>query len=123
MLYRQRPVQVEEPSQEEIRLANLSQSGEDVESLLSGGASINDLVMAGVLEDDYDPEADGFLETTEEFTARREREKAEDTSSEPLIGCTAEELLTAIDQLIRENRDCTVEELIIENRLVTNQTS
>ena len=60
MLYRQRTVQVSEPSQEEIRLANLSQSGEDAESLLSGGASINDLVMAGILEDDYDPEAAVF---------------------------------------------------------------
>ena len=80
MIYRQRPVQVEEPSQEEIRLANLSQSGEDVESLLSGGASINDLVMAGILEDDYNPEG---LETTEEFIARREREEAENPTPEP----------------------------------------
>ena len=119
MLYRQRKVQVSEPSQEEIRLANLSQSGEDVESLLSGGASINDLVMAGILEDDYDPEG---LETTEEFTARREREEAEGTSSEPQIDCTAEELLAAIGRIMG-NGDCTVEELIIENRSVTNQTS
>ena len=40
------------PSDREIYLAELGRSDEDVEALLSGGADIDELIAAGVLDDD-----------------------------------------------------------------------
>ena len=41
----------EDPSEREIFLAHLGTSDEDVESLMSGGADVDDLIAAGVLDD------------------------------------------------------------------------
>ena len=41
----------EDPSDREIFLAQLGTSDEDVESLMSGGADVDDLIAAGVLDD------------------------------------------------------------------------
>ena len=40
----------EDPSEREIFLAHLGTSDEDVESLMSGGADVDDLIAAGVLD-------------------------------------------------------------------------
>jgi hypothetical protein len=42
----------DDPSDREIYLAELGRSDEDVEALLSGGADIDELIAAGVLDDD-----------------------------------------------------------------------
>ena len=44
----------EEPTDTELYLSELSNSDEDLEALLSGGADIDDLIMAGVLDDGSD---------------------------------------------------------------------
>ena len=49
----------EEPSERELYLSMLTNSDEDTEALLSGGADVDDLTAAGVL-DDYEPDGWGW---------------------------------------------------------------
>ncbi len=50
MAYRYRASGIEDPSQRELDLAELSGSDEDPGDLLSGGADVDDLIAAGVLD-------------------------------------------------------------------------
>jgi hypothetical protein len=52
-------------SDREMRLAELGGSDEDVEALLSGGADIDELIAAGVLDTDEPPLQDGDEEDAE----------------------------------------------------------
>jgi hypothetical protein len=56
----------DDPSDREIYLAQLGSSDEDVEALLSGGADIDELIAAGVL-DDYEPASQDDDEEDEEI--------------------------------------------------------
>ena len=49
----------EEPSERELYLSELANSDENAEALLSGGADVDDLIAAGVL-DDYEPNIWGW---------------------------------------------------------------
>ena len=50
MAYKYRSSEIGDPSQRELDLAELSGSDEDPGDLLSGGADIDDLIAAGVLD-------------------------------------------------------------------------
>lgn len=50
MAYRYRSSEIGDPSQRELNLAELSGSDEDPGDLLSGGADVDDLIAAGVLD-------------------------------------------------------------------------
>lgn len=54
---RSRSHSANEPSQRELDLADLYDSDEDVESLLSGGADVDDLIAAGALDGGDDERA------------------------------------------------------------------
>lgn len=47
----QKPTEPDEPTGYELYLSDLGNSDEDPEALLSGGADIDDLIAAGVLDD------------------------------------------------------------------------
>ncbi|PZO58021.1 MAG: hypothetical protein DCF15_06055 [Phormidesmis priestleyi] len=66
MAYRYRSSEIGDPSPRELDLAELSGSDEDPGDLLSGGADIDDLIAAGVLNgDDDEREVTQDLESVE----------------------------------------------------------
>ena len=75
-------------SDREIYLAELGSSDEDVEALLSGGADIDELIAAGVLNDNepssQDDEKEGNEAESSTFT--REEVLAEMASEQKFIG-------------------------------------
>lgn len=80
MPYTRRTTPVVEPSTQDFHLASLRQSSDTPADMLAQGTSFEDLLAAGVLSDNLDSEG---LETTEEFIARTEREKASQPAVEP----------------------------------------
>lgn len=60
----------EEPSERELYLSELANSDEDAEALLSGGADVDDLIAAGVV-DDYEPDGWGW-QTSQEVVLEEE---------------------------------------------------
>lgn len=56
----------DDPSDREIYLAKLGSSDEEVEALLSGGADVDELIAAGVLDDD-EPASEDTEEEEEEI--------------------------------------------------------
>ncbi|MBE9062867.1 hypothetical protein [cf. Phormidesmis sp. LEGE 11477] len=80
MPYARRTTPTTEPGEQDFHLASLRQSSDTPADLLAQGESFEDLLASGVLSDDLDSEG---LETTEEFIARTEREKASQPAVEP----------------------------------------
>ncbi|MEM9137806.1 MAG: hypothetical protein AAGB01_10720 [Cyanobacteria bacterium P01_F01_bin.42] len=72
----------QEPTDQELYLAQLNTSDEDLEALLSGGADTDDLIAAGVLSDD------------EPVSQEKEKEEDSEGESSPI---SEEELIAAID--------------------------
>lgn len=83
-----------EPTDREIYLAGLANSDEDIESLLAGGADVDALIEAGVLDDG------------EEGTVESEEIELEEESSEsdqtPLSEDEIQALLERGDELLRQ---------------------
>lgn len=79
---------IQEPSDRDVYLAALGNSDEDVEALLSGGADIDELIAAGVLDDDKPSSQDDENEgnEAESSTFPREEVLAEMAYEQKFIG-------------------------------------